>query len=323
MLNMYSDAACTQQVFLAQFFAGTGSQTAFALTSFTGAQLGSAYVETQTTQSGVTFSAGVGSGFSGLTVNAMIGYRVIHNGSFRGTVVANDATTVTISDSTYTQLTAFTAVLSRYAKLVSGIDYSVSGNTINLTTAIAANQILHAIPASTLSANFGGTAGTVKTSAVPFYLKRTPGYVYDTLQVRSLDHSQPQATLTQTGITFAAGVGSGFSGLVPSALIGRALNHGGVYRGIITANDASTVTISDTSYTDAVADTAVAFTIGSAKFAIDSGSGPGVYAPVVQPAAINTDTPVKIWMQDTITVPTSAVNYPNQIPYVTGVEYLA
>jgi hypothetical protein len=323
MLNMYSDAACTQQVLSAQSFAGTGAQTAFALSAFSGTQLGSAYLESQTTQIGVTFAAGVGSGFSGLTVNTLIGYRVIHNGTFRGTITANDATTITISDLSYSQATASSAILSYYAKLANPANYSVVGSTINMVVPPTATQILHAVPTSTLGANFGGVAGTVKTSAVAFYLKRSPGYTYDTLQVQSLDHSQAQASLTQTGITFASGVGSGFTGLVAGALIGRALNHAGTYRGIVTANTTTTVTISDATYNNAVADTAVAYTIGSAQFAIDSGSGPGVYAPVVQPSAINTDTPVKIWMQDTVTVPSAAMNYPNQIPYVTGIEYLA
>ena len=323
-LNLYLDAGCTQQILPTQIFAGTGTLAAFALTAFLGSQLASVYKETAATQAGVTFASGVGSGFSGLTVNALIGQRVLHNGTFRGTVVSNTATTVTISDLTYTQASASPCVISSYAKLVSGTDYNVSGNTITLTATPSVAQTIHAIPTGTLAANFGGSAGSSKTAAVPFWIKRTPGYVYDTLQVQSLDHSQPQGSLTQSAITFASGVGSGFSGLVAGALIGRALNHGGsTFRGLVTANTSTTVTISDLTYNNAVASDAVAFTVGSAQFALDSGSGPGVYAPVIQVPAINDDTPVKVWMQDTITIPTTAMNYPNQVPRVTGIEYLA
>jgi hypothetical protein len=323
-LKIYSDAGCTQEVPFAQSFAGTGAQTSFTLTTFIGSLLGTVYLESQTTQAGVTFASGVGSGFSGLTINALIGYRVIHNGSFRGTIVSNTATTLTLSDITYTQATAGSCIYSAYAKLVAGTDYNVVGNSVNLTGAApATTQILHAIPTATLSANFGGAAGTVKTTATSFWLKRTPGYTYDTLQVQSLDHSQTQASLTTASTTFASGVGSGFSGLVAGALIGRALNHGGTYRGTITANTTTTVTISDLTYNNAVAADSVAYTIGSALFAPDSSGSPGTYVHVLQPAAISTDTPVRIWMQDTVTVPVAAMNYPNQIPYVTGIEYLA
>jgi hypothetical protein len=317
-LNMYSDSACTQQVFMAQAFAGTGAQTAFALTAFAGSQLGSVYLETQTAQTGVTFAAGVGSGFSGLTASTLIGYRVIHNGTFRGTVTANDATTVTISDLTYTQATASTATLSVYAKLTVTLDYSVAANTITTVATPSAAQTLHVIPASALTANFGGTAGSVVTKSVPFWLKADSGYVYTGLQIQSLDHSQTQAALTQTGVTFASGVGSGFSGLTAGALIGRACNHNGAFVGTVTANTTTTVTISNLSYTNATAAPAVIYTIGSAVFAIDSGSGPGSYAPVLNPSDITTTDAVKFWMQDTETVPANPMNYPNQIPYVTG-----
>jgi hypothetical protein len=324
MLKMYSNVDCTLEVLFAQAFAGTGSAVSFALTNFIGSALGSVYLETQTTQAGVTFASGVGSGFSGLTVNALIGFRVIHNGTFRGTVVSNTATTITISDVTYTYATASSCVVSSYVKLTSGTDYNISGNNIVLTgSAPTSTQIVHGIPTSTLGANFGGTAGSVKTSQTSFWLKATPGYTYDTLQVQCLDHSQTQASLTTASTIFASGVGSGFSGLVAGALIGRAVNHGGTFRGVITANTTTTVTISDTGYTNAVASDSVAYTIGSAMFAPDSSGSPGTYANVIHPSAITDGTPVRIWMEDTVTIPVAAMNYPNQIPYVTGIEYLA
>lgn len=330
-LLIYLDAGCTQQMLQTQVFSGTGAQTAFSLTNFTGAQLGSVYLESPVSTNGITFASGVGSGFSGLTANALIGQRVIHNGTFCGTVVSNTATTVTVSNLSYSNSTAATAVISSYVKQTASTAYSVSGNTVNMVTAPASGQILHCVPASTLSANFGGTQGSVKTTQTSFWLQRSPLSTvagaslntYDNLQVQALDNSQPQTSLTQTGITFASGVGSGFSGLVAGALVGRAVNFGSAFVGTVTANTTTTVTISNTSYNNAVASAATVYTIGSLLFALDSSGAPGTFAPVVQPGAINSDTAVRIWVQDTVTVPNAAMNYPNQIPQVSGIEYLA
>ena len=329
MLKMFLDAACTTEFFAHQAFAGNGATTAFTLTAFTGAQLGSVYKETQAVTNGVTFAAGVGSGFSALAVNGLVGQRVVHNGLFRGTVVSNTATTVTISDTGYTQATAGACTISSYVKLTASTDYTVAGNVINTTFTPTAQQLIIASPSSDLSANFGGVAGTVKTSQVAFWLRRSPitggGSLntYDTLQVQSIDLSVAQGSLTQSGVTFSAGVGSGFTGLVAGALIGRAVNHNGAFRGVVTANTSTTVTISDTGYTQASAADAVVYTVGSLQFALDTGSGPGTYAPVVHPSAITSDTPVKLWVKDTVTVPTSAMNYPNNVIAATGIEYLA
>lgn len=328
-LNMYLDSACTQQFYGHQSFPGNGSTTAFTLTGFTGPQLGSVYVETQTTTGSVTFASGVSSGgFSGLTVNALIGQRVIHNGTFRGTITANTATTITISDLTYTQATAGNCITSAFAKLAAGTDYTVSSNTINTAATLASGQNLIATPASDLAANFGGATGTIKTTQTAFWIRRSPITgggplnTYDTLQVQSVDLSQTQVSLTQSGVTFASGVGSGFSGLTAGALIGRAVNHNGVFVGVVTANTTTTVTISNLTYSGASA-TAVVYTIGSLQFAPDVSGSPGTYAPVLNPSAITSDTAVKIWVEDTITIPVAAVNYPNNVIAVTGIEYLA
>ena len=52
-------------------------------------------------------------------------------------------------------------------------------------------------------------------------------------------------------VIFTAGVGSGFAGLVAGALVGRAIFHGGLFRGVVIANTATTVTINDRAYTAA------------------------------------------------------------------------
>lgn len=322
-LKAYSDAACTVEVKFNQAFAGTGAQTAFVLTNFTGAQLGGVYLETKLAQTGVTFASGVGSGFSGLTVNGRVGQRVVHNGAFRGTVAANDATTITLSDLTYTEATASTCVVSSYAKLA-GSGYSVVGDTINILGSIpTAAQAVIAVPASAVGITFTGAAGASKTAIGAFWLKRTPGFNYSALLVKALDLSQTQVSLTQTGVTFAAGVGSGFSGLVAGALKGQAVTHGGTYRGVVTSNTTTTVTISDTGYTEAVAADAVVFTIGSTEFAPDSSGSPGTFARAIHPADITTDTAVKLYFRETLLIPADAMNYPNNVISITRTETVA
>ena len=338
-LNLYLDAGLTQQMYANQVFAGDGATHAFTLgsnlpagvSSFTGAQLQAVYLETQIITSGVTFSSGVGSGFTGLTINALIGQRCINNGDFQGTVVSNTATTVTISNSSYTYATASTCTLSNYV-IQPTANYTVVGNVITMVTAPAAPtstsaQNLHMTALTDLPLSFGGVQGTVKNTQTSFYLARaanTDGSLntYDTLFVQCQDNSQLQASLTQAAITFASGVGSGFSGLVAGALIGRACIHNGNFQGTVTANITTTVTISNLSYTASSAGCTM-YTIGSMLFAPDVSGSPGTFAAVIQPSPITTNTPVRIWCEDTVTVPNAAINYPNNVINVTGIGYVS
>ena len=338
-LNLYLDAGLTQQMFANQVFAGDGSTHAFTLGSnlpagvatFTGAQLQAVYLETQSITAGITFSSGVGSGFTGLTVNALIGQRCINNGDFQGTVVANTATTVTISNSSYTFATASTCVLSNYV-LQPVANYTVVGNVITMVTAPAATtgtsaQNLHFTALTSLPLSFGGVQGTVKNTQSSFYLARAANSdgslnTYDTLFVQCQDNSQTQATLTQAAVSFTSGVGSGFSGLTAGTLIGRACIYNGNFQGTVTANTTTTVTISNLSYTAASA-SATLYTIGSMLFAPDVSGSPGTFAAVIQPSAITTNTPVRIWCEDTVTIPNAAINYPNNVISVTGIGYVS
>jgi hypothetical protein len=323
MLKIYTDAACTAQLLATQGFAGTGAQTSFPLTNFTGAQLGIVYLETQVSHAAITFAAGVGSGFVGLTVDALIGQRVIHNGSYVGTVTGNTATTVTVSIiPDFDHGAAFTAIISTYVKKILTTDYSVAGNDLIMVVAPTATQNVIAVPTATLNMNFGGVAGVVKSTATSVWLKQTEGYIYDTLQAQSQDLSQVQASTAQSGITLAGGTAEGFVGLVPGALIGRALNHKGVFIGIVIANTETSADMYNAA-TDAVAGEAIVYTIGSLQFALDNDGTPGTYAPVVHPQAVDGNPEsVRLWVKDTVTIPTTAVNYPNNVIKVTGIEYL-
>jgi hypothetical protein len=320
-LNAYFEVGCSNQIEEAQVFPGTGSQTAFAVTNFAGSHLGSVYVESQVNTTGVTFAAGVGSGFSGLTPSALIGAKCIHRGQFRGFIVANDATTVTISDTGYAEAVGSSAIICSLAKLILNTHYTVAidGGTglVTITkssTALTTLQKLYATPAGSngVSLNFGGAQGDIPTKETALWLKREPGYICESINIFFQDASITQSELTQEAITWADGVGSGFSGLATGALIGRAVIFGGLFIGLVTANSATTVTIDDTNYDNATANTAVIFTIGRARLAPDS-SGAGTYVPVLNISDITDNTPVKIWINDTITIPNAAVNYPDQV----------
>jgi hypothetical protein len=197
-----------------------------------------------------------------------------------------------------------------------------------MTTAPTASQNLHITASTDLPLSFGGVTGTVVNTQTSFYLARAANSdgslnTYDTLFVQCLDNSQTPASLTQTGITFASGVGSGFSGLSAGALIGWACIHNGNFQGTVAANTTTTVTISAGGYTDATAASCTLYTIGSLKFAPDSAGSPGTFAPVIQPSAITSDTAVRIWVEDTVTVPAAAINYPNNVINVTGIAYVS
>ena len=334
-LNLYLDAGLTEEMYGNQVFPGTGSQVAFTLgstlpagvTSFTGSQIQAIYLETFLTTTGITFASGVGSGFTGLTASALIGQRVINNGTYQGTVVSNTTTTITISNSSYTYATASTCIISNYV-IQPTANYTVAGNVVTMVTAPTISQNLHITANNDLPLSFGGVTGTTVNTQISFYLAREANAdgslnTYDTLFVQCLDNSQTQASLTQTGITFASGVGSGFSGLAAGALIGRACIHNGNFQGTVTANSTTTVTISNGAYTDATAASCTLYTIGSLKFAPDVSGSPGTFAAVIQPSAITNNTAIRIWMEDTVTVPAAAINYPNNVINVTGIAYVS
>jgi hypothetical protein len=260
-----------------------------------------------------------------LATASAVGNRVVHNGKFRGTVTSKTSDTITISDTGYTEATAFTCTVSSYAKKTLTTDYTINigTNVISTVATLTALQKLVVVPTNTLSVRFGGTAGDNVTTASSFYLKRTAGYQYNLLRVTCSDLSAGGTTLEQASVTFASGVGSGFSGLVASAKKGQAVFHKGVYIGLCTANNITTITTDNAGYTDAVAGAATVVPVGSLLFALDSGGSPGSYATSVNPADITDDTVHRIWFKDTVKVPASAMNYPNNAINVNGVEYLA
>lgn len=319
MLNIYSDAATTASILPNEVFTGTGLQYNFGLTSLTGADVGNVYIEDFTNYTGGTFTAGVSSALTGaaFTVNALVGQRVYHNSIFVGTVVSNTATTVTLDDLTYTQ-GAFTVGLSSYTKKTLTTDYSISGNTVIFLTAPTTVQRVHVVPDDTLNVNFGGNPAANITTISSVWLKRSAGFTYDTLKFYVEDLSAAVVSNTDSGITFASGTGSGFVGLVADSLIGLALDHKGVFRGIITDNDSTTVTISDLTYTDAVAGDSQRYSVSQVLCSLDGVA----YSAAVHPPAITTDVAVRIYLKDTVSVPNAAMNYPNLTVRVSGIEYL-
>lgn len=319
-LKMFFDSACTQPVLTAEKFVGDGSQTALVLTSFLGASLGGVYKETKNSYAAITFSNGVGSGFTGLTPNALRGQRVMLGNRYAGQVTANDATTVTISNLTFTDAVAQSCYISEYKKLYSPTDFTLSGNTVTVVVAAAANEVIHAIPTDTIALYFGGTAGDNVTKQLSVFLQRPDGFEYTALQVSSDDSSLFPYNASTDAVTFTTGVGTGFAGLPVGGLKGKAVNHGGVFRGVITDNTATDVTIDNAAYSGAAA-TAEIYNIGSLLFSTDGVT----FAPVIHPADMTAaDAQIKeIFFKDTVKIPAAAVNYPSIMLKVSGVEYIA
>lgn len=121
------------------------------------------------TTANVTFTSGVGSGFSGLTPSALVGLYVHHNGAQRGKVTANDATTVTISDLTYTDASAYTCYISTFEIYTS---WATAGWTVFDASAGTNAQCLYAPN----HASFAPTAYkyvTLDTNTTGFILQKT------------------------------------------------------------------------------------------------------------------------------------------------------
>ena len=323
-LKMFFDAACTKSILTAEKFTGSGP---FTLTSFTGAQLGGVYKETKITYTDISFSLGLGTGFTGLTIDALKGNRVIHNGIYVGQVVSNTTDSIIVTDSSYTATTNATTV-SSYVKMYSPIDFIVTGNVITMQTSVAGNEVIHAIPTDTLSMYFGGAAGSVVTKTAQIYVKRTDNnFAYMLLQVTSSDTSVMPYFNSAEGISFTNGSASGFSGLPVNGLIGKAVNHQGVYVGRITNNTASTIFITPTftSIDDLATNKLQSagvdiYNVGTLEFSVDGTT----YAPAVELVDLKDNVNIcSVYVKDTLNIPTVAINYPTNIIKVSGLEYIA
>lgn len=328
-LNVYSDAGTTIEVLPNEVFipgSGVGfcdgSNLLFPMTTLQGADVSNVYVETLVVSSASeTFASGVSSTLSSVA-GISVGDRVIHNGEFRGTVAVVGASTITLSDLTYTETTPSVCEVRHFTKQTLTLHYSIVGVTVTFVTAPAATSYVHVVPTSGAGLAFGGTPGDDITVTGAVWLKRDPAFEYRSLKVYSQDNSVTDELLTQAGVTSTGtpGVMSGFSGLTTNALVGHAVWHNAGFRGVVASNDASTVTL-DRAYTQASAYEAQIFNIGPMLVSITSAVAGFDY--VVAPADITTDTAVQVWYKDTIKIPTAPTNYPNIIIKVTGTEYLA
>ena len=318
-LKMYFDADCLLPILTAEKFVGDGSLTVCALTAFNDAQLGGVYKEKKVTHSTITFSNGVGSGFVGLTIDALKGQRVLFGNRYAGQVTSNTETTVTVSNATFTDLTPQACYIVEYKKLYTPVDFTVASNQITLAVAVENNEMIHAVPLDTLTMYFGGVAGTEVTKSGSIYVKREDNFEYTSLQVSSDDTSLYPYHTAVEDVVFANGTGSGFTGLPVNGLKGKACNHGGTFQGVITSNTATTITI-DADYTAAGA-TAEIYNIGPLEFSIDGTTWARVIHPVDMVAA---NAAVRqIYYRETLKIPSAAINYPSTIIKVAGIEYIA
>ncbi len=236
---------------------------------------------------------------------------------------------------------------TNHIKLLSGVDYNLSGNTITLTSALPSANVLIAVPNERLNLNFGGVFGASKTSTTFVIFKRQPAYTYDTLLLASenLDNTPFAQTFVDQAVSFQANqsmannasvpvtgskaTGVGFNNLTPNALQGYAFVLNNQYIGIVIANDANAVLIDNVgfTYTGTPTDTCSIFSIGSLTYALDvSNSIPtdGSFVPVLSLPPLNSNQEsVKVWLRDTLIIPETATNFPNQAFKLTGIEYLA
>lgn len=319
-LFIYTDEATTTRALPNEVFDDevTGSQVNFPLVFLTGTQVGSVYEELRTTYTGVTFASGVSSALTGAayTVDALIGQRVIHNGEFRGTIASNTADTVTL-DTTYTQATASSAIISNYVSKRLTTDYSILGNTVTMVVAPAATSRLHVVPNDDAGLAFGGDAGTNVTVTGSVWLKREPGYQYRALKAYSQDNSVDDVYITQAGVTSTGTTVSGYTGLGVNIFAGYAFWQNSAFRGLVVSNTASTLTL-DRPYENAVASDAILFNIGPMELSLDNIT----FDYVISVPDITTDTPVRIYFKDTVRIPTQPLNYPNVVIKTAGLEYL-
>jgi hypothetical protein len=313
-LKMYFDEAGTQTILTAEKFAGAGP---YNLTAFTGAQLGGVYKETKTSFAGITFSLGVGMGFTALVPSALKGQRVVHGTVYIGQITDNTDTTITVSDLTYTAGVA-ACYLSSYIKLYTPTDFTLVGNQITLVEMITANDVIHAIPVDSLAMYFGGTVGAIVAKTATVYVKRDAFFEYNMLQIASDDTSLFPYHVTTPAVEFTAGVGVGFSALPVNGLVGKAVNHDSLFRGVIVSNTATSVTL-DTTYTGILA-IAEIYNIGSLTFSLDNTT----FVPVLAlPNMSGVTTTIPVYLQDKVSIPTVAINYPSNIIVVSGMEYIA
>lgn len=317
-LKMYFDAGLTQQVLTAEKFPGNGVQTSLILTQFTAAQLGGVYKETKVQHAGITFTAGVGTGFSGLTADTLKGQRVIFSNQFVGQVVSNTVDSITISDATFTAVTPQICYVTAFRKMYTPVDFELAGDTIVVAAPAALNETVHAVPTDTLAMYFGGAVSESVTKQSSIFLKREAGFEYTALQVSSDDTSLYPFHSTVDGAVFSAGVGTGFTALPVNGLIGKAVNHNGQFKGCIISNTETTVTL-DTAYTGGAA-MAELYNVGSLQFSIDGVS----WKKVIHPADLTGASLVtEIKFRDTLKIPAAAINYPSTIIKVSGIEFIA
>lgn len=237
---------------------------------------------------------------------------------------------------------------TNYTKLTQGTNYTLAGSVITLAVGLTVTQALIAVPTDRLNLNFGGVFGAVKTSTSFVILKRETAYTYDSLQLSSEDlnivpemfssvdaavaslANQSMLDADMQSVTGSKLTCANFIGLTINALIGQAVVLNGEYIGKVIANSATEVLIDkiDLTLTGDDTDDISIFTVSSLKFAVDDGTNTppssSSFTPVVNLPNLDVDTPqVKVWLQDTVTIPENATNYPNVTFKLTGIEYLA
>lgn len=179
--------------------------------------------------------------------------------------------------------------------------YTVSGNTITLTTALTLSQTLAAIPVGHLALQFDAGLNDTVITTQRMSLQRNSEHSYRNINILSKDLSKPQLDFSAE-VYFNNATGFGFTGLIPNSLIGCAVIHDGSYRGIIASNTETTIKLAYPSYYTGELTTAYIYSIANCEFAVEMGGSPDIFYPVLSLAAIETDEPFIFWFKDTTVI---------------------
>ena len=186
------------------------------------------------------------------------------------------------------------SVYKNQLRLNKFFDYSITGNTLTLAQPVLDNDFLVILPVAGLKFQVTSDASPVISGLI----KRNTDNIYDACFIFSKDNSVEQKDFSQDA-EFLNGVGYGFSGLEPNSLIGMAVVHAYGFRGFITSNTATTITL-DTDYTlQAMLQTDV-YSIGDIDFSIDQTENK-VYSKFLSLPPFLDDTPLQFYARSGLT----------------------
>lgn len=203
-----------------------------------------------------------------------------------------DSQAGTVFTLTHIQAENVYSVYRNQIRLNRFFDYSVQAGSVTLAEPISPGDSVIIIPKNGLRF----FTATDNAHVVSGKLKRDNENIYDACFLFSKDRSVLQKDFTQDA-EFLNGVGSGFSNLTPSALIGMAVIHAYGFRGFVIENTETTITL-DTDYSMQALLPTELYSIGNLEFSTDL-TEEKVYSRVVSLPPFLDDTEVQFFARRT------------------------